>query len=447
MHADRNEVLTAMMPLRNRSPKVKAFVRAPFIRCPDCGAPDTFGVLMICDRHYIRRCVGCWFDQRLPLPPIEKKVIYLDQFVISNMMKELDPDRPAAAKGIKGGFYRTLFERLDRLSKLQLVVCPDSPVQDNESVVDSRYEKLRSVFRHLSHGVGLHPPEALFHRQLLRAFRKWVQPDTSEPLAERDDAFTSKRNVWLERFRIELNYKLPGLAESLRNINTKRTQHLRDVCVHWQNAPDFDFNDVFEGELGAIVQGPWLEYLAYAARLLATQQGEIQVDLDRLYPPESSAMISHMLGDIRRGAADSAEAFARIHEFFGSTAARSIPYARVSALFWAGIAREVRAGRSEETFPRAGMINDIDLVAAYAPFCDALFVDKQISHLAAQPELKRELAGSGQLFSLRDGEDQEFLSYLDQIEAGASAAHLDAVASVYGSDWPKPYVELLAHKP
>ena len=61
---------------------------------------------MICDRHYIRRCTSCWFDQRLPLPPLDKKVIYLDQFVISNMMKELDPDQPAAAKGIKGGFYR-----------------------------------------------------------------------------------------------------------------------------------------------------------------------------------------------------------------------------------------------------------------------------------------------------------------------------------------------------
>ena len=435
-----------MMPPRNRSPKVKEFVRAPFIRCPDCGTSDTFGVLMICDRHYVRRCINCWFDQRIPLPPLEKKVIYLDQFVISNMMKELDPDRPATAKGIKGGFYRTVFERLDRLSKLQLVVCPDSPVQDHESVVDPRYEKLRSVFRHLSHGVGLHPPETLFHRQLLGAFRTWLQPSAPALTAERDDAFTSKRNVWLERFRIELNYKLPGLADSLRNSSAARTQHLHDVCLHWQKAAHFDFNEVFEGEVNAIVQGPWREYLAYAARLHATQQGEIEVNLDQLYPPPASTLISHMLGDLRRGPADSEAAFAKIQDFFSSDAARSIPYARVTALFWAGIARDVRAGRSEQTFPRAGMSNDIDLVAAYAPFCDALFVDKQISHLAAQPELKRELAGLGRLFSLRDGEDQEFLEYLDQIEASATPAHLDAVAAVYGADWPKPYLELLARK-
>ena len=153
----------------DRTPKVKEFVNPPFIRCPDCGV-EKFGVLMICKRHYVRRCVNCWFDKSYPLPAIQKKIIYVDQFVISNMMKELDPESAAKAKGIKGGFYRTLFERLDRLNKLHLIVCPESPVQDHESVVDTRYEKLRKVFRQLSHGVSFKRPEDIFHAQLLSAF-------------------------------------------------------------------------------------------------------------------------------------------------------------------------------------------------------------------------------------------------------------------------------------
>jgi len=76
---------------------------------------------MICDRHYVRRCIKCWFDQSFPLPALNKRIIYLDQFVISNMMKELDPSNKNT-----NGFYRSLFERLDRLSKLQLLVCPES---------------------------------------------------------------------------------------------------------------------------------------------------------------------------------------------------------------------------------------------------------------------------------------------------------------------------------
>src|SRR6266568_5888393 len=103
-----------------RTPKVKEFVHAPFVKCPDCGQQN-FGVLMICERHYVRRCINCWFDRSFPLPVVQKKLIYLDQFVISNMMKELNPAFPHANKGSIGGFYRTLFETLDRLCKLQLI--------------------------------------------------------------------------------------------------------------------------------------------------------------------------------------------------------------------------------------------------------------------------------------------------------------------------------------
>src|SRR5204863_2824057 len=124
-----------------RTPKVKEFVHPPFLLCPDCGE-QTFGVLMVCDRHYVRRCISCWFDDSFPLPPVHKRIIYLDQFVISNMMKELNPE-----DGRARGYYHALFCALDRLSSLQLIVCPDSPLHDHESLVDPRYQKIRAVFR------------------------------------------------------------------------------------------------------------------------------------------------------------------------------------------------------------------------------------------------------------------------------------------------------------
>lgn len=432
-----------MMPRRNRQPKVKEFVRPPFIVCPECQKADTFGVLMVCDRHYVRRCINCWLDQSFPLPALDKKIIYVDQFVISNIMKELDPHAPAASKGIKGGFYRTVFEKLDRLSKLQLIVCPHSPIQDTESVVDARYEKLRSVFRHLSHGVGFLGPEIIFHRQILRAFRGWLNDVPPEPMTDRDRVFTGERNAWMERLRIELDYQLPGIAEAHRRINAQRTSHLHEVCRRWQQASGFDFHDAFAGELGAIVEAPWREYLAHAARLHAAETGKIPVVLSELYPPESASLISHLLGELRAVTPDFGTAIVRVQEFFRSAAARAIPFARISALFWVGVAREVRAGRSPENFPRSGMANDIDMVAAYSPFCDAMFVDKQVWKLAAEPELKRELAGAARMFSFRADGDQDFLAYLDQIEADATPEHLSAVTAVYGPNWPKPYWELL----
>jgi hypothetical protein len=101
----------------------REFIQAPFIACPRCGTGNAFGVLSI-GSGYTRRCRECWHTDRFPLPRIRKTVVYLDQLVISEMMKALNP--AARAHGRVDSFWLELFERLDVLSKLQLIICPDS---------------------------------------------------------------------------------------------------------------------------------------------------------------------------------------------------------------------------------------------------------------------------------------------------------------------------------
>jgi len=432
-----------MIPHQQR--KGTYFVHGPFIRCPACGQ-DQFGVLLICDRHYVCRCKHCTHDVRIPLPSLEKKVIYLDQFVISNMMKELDPASPAMAKGTNQGFYRTLFERLDRLFKLQLIICPDSPVQHDESLVDRRFKKLRLVFRHFSHGLGFEPPETIFHAELLDAFSRWLGRPCAAAL-DREFALNGKYNVWNDRLRIDLNYTLPGLEASLRQTGEDRTRHMRAVCERWRQAESFSFQAVMEGEARAIVEEPWRQWMQYAARIAAAKltpvQGENTLkDLGALFPFAASGLVTQMLAELKELSAE--ERLDKVGRFFASEDARSVSYVRISALFWASLARDVRAGRKPENFPTGSLYNDVDIVAAYAPYCDAMFVDKQISHLAAQAELKRELAPHCRLFSFRGGEHEQFLEYLAAIEREATPAHLEKVAEVYGADWPTPYVDMLA---
>ena len=278
------------------------FVHAPFVRCPACGQ-DQFGVLLICDRHYVRRCKHCTHDKHFALPSLEKKVIYLDQFVISNMMKELDPTSSAIAKGTKQGFYRKLFEQLDRLYKLQLIICPDSPVQNNESVVDPRFEKLRLVFRHFSHGFGFKPTETIFYTQLLHAFRLWLGRPHEKPLG-RKNALSGEYNVWNERYRIDLNYTMPGLAASLRQTGDNRTKHMRAVCEKWRAVETFSFQDVMEGESRAMVEEPWRQWREYAARLAAAQVAPVRQDialteLAALFPLAVSGLVTHMLDELK----------------------------------------------------------------------------------------------------------------------------------------------------
>ena len=391
---------------------------------------------MICDRHYVRRCIHCWFDESLPLPAVQKSIIYLDQFVLSNMMKELDPSKKNA-----DGFYRTLFEKLDRLSKLQLIVCPDSPIQDHESVVDTRYEKIRTVFRQLSHGVGFHDPTTILHAQIMRAFDGWRNGQLCDSHVTREFVFTQKPDVWQDRYRIEMNFTVPGLVQELKTNRGIITDHLHEVCHDWKNDENFSFKEAFENELAGVGKAISQQHSRYLARYAAVLSGQAPLDDEVCFPPPAATLVSRMSTQLSSAIPDAGERFTAICKFFGSDNFRGVSGARISALFWATIAREIHSGRSPDRFPKASMYNDIDAVAMYSPFCDAMFVDKEIAHLTKQGELREELGGRTRFFSLRQSEKTGFLDYLDGIERGASAEHLALVEEVYGP--PTPYVDLL----
>jgi uncharacterized Zn finger protein len=69
------------------------FITGPFVKCPKCGGNE-FGVLNIYDDRYMRRCRNrnCWHTVTINLPELRKKVIYIDQCAISNIMKVLSPE-------------------------------------------------------------------------------------------------------------------------------------------------------------------------------------------------------------------------------------------------------------------------------------------------------------------------------------------------------------------
>ena len=79
----------------------------------------------------------------------------MDQFAISNMEKTLNPKVAEQQKKRIDKFWFQLFEKLDTLSKLQLIVCPDSITHQNESKVTiEHYETLKRMYELLSHGTS-----------------------------------------------------------------------------------------------------------------------------------------------------------------------------------------------------------------------------------------------------------------------------------------------------
>jgi hypothetical protein len=171
---------------------------------------------------------------------------------------------------------------------------------------------------------------------------------------------------------------------------------------------NFDFKQTFADELAAVGFGILEEHRQYLARYAAAKRGQVPVD-ESLFPPPASMLVSRMLGDAASTFPDMGERLTAIRVFFSSRYFRAVSGARIQALFWATIARQIHHGR--KTFPRSSMYNDIDAVAMYSPFCDAMFVDKEIAHLSSDGELRKEFSGERpSFFSLR--ETDEFLGYL-----------------------------------
>ena len=120
----------------------------PYSSCPSCGEPQ-LGTLSISNNHWTRRCRTCRHTGNTRLPSLQKRLIYLDQMVLSNIAKALDPVW-RETRGDQDPFWLDLYERLERLVKLQVVVCVESPIHDQESSVTPYADTLRRLREYLS---------------------------------------------------------------------------------------------------------------------------------------------------------------------------------------------------------------------------------------------------------------------------------------------------------
>ncbi|MBP8979170.1 hypothetical protein KBG23_01715 [Candidatus Dojkabacteria bacterium] len=81
-------------------PNPKLFIHTPYTICPEC-KKKSLGVFTIYNQSFSLKCYKCGYSSSENLPNIEKKLIYLDQFVISNIMNSLDKKSPKYKKSRK----------------------------------------------------------------------------------------------------------------------------------------------------------------------------------------------------------------------------------------------------------------------------------------------------------------------------------------------------------
>ena len=408
------------------------FISPPFQKCPKCGQPDTFGTLMVNDNSFMRRCSSCWHTDSIPLPILNKKVIYIDQFAISDMMKALNTRTKAYKKGSVDIFWRTLFEKLDRLCKLQLIICPDSYIHTNESLMMTGYfEELERMYELLSHGVTFGNQDAIKGGQLYEHALNWASRNPEKPISLNiHDVIYGKINAWQSRFIVSVKMNFQASIEAIREFRNCVCSEMAEMFQRWQSEKGKQFKHLLEYEYKRLLKKLFYNYVSYL-------QGNTKMtfeDISKLY-------IKAIHDAFKEAGIPEGEIWNRTMEYLNSKYIREIPFIKISALFFAAIARKTANGGKKNP-PEPGMANDIDIISVILPYCDAIFIDKKCHAYLKEKPLCDEVNYGTKIFSVNNKD--KFLEYLDSIENSATKEHLFWVRQVYGDKWDKPYTELYA---
>ncbi len=420
-----------------------SWVGPPYETCPSCGA-ETFGRLWVRSRSYTRKCDRCGQRGNFDLPDLRKKVIYLDQFALIGMLKALHPQAPRIPEA-DAERWRMLFERLDRITRLQLVVCPESPAHEVESALHPRnFAALRRLYELFAHGSEFKDPEQVTGRQVVQHARDWLAGNVAGPLKLREwDALTGEPHAWKEAYILSVQF--PVSEEEVEESRRRREQGgaaLEEIFRRWQEESSRRGDEWYGEELEGWAIFTWTDFLRSAGRLIAAMEGVRQYELEDLIPTTRSRELVMTLAEIfRKGGIPEDEALDRVHDFLFSGTLDRVPRLRIQALLWAGMAHQAAKGGTL-TPPGRGAMTDVNVISTVLPYCDALLIDNQMRSLLEFGPVRDRLGFDTRVYSPKTLD--ALIDYLDSIEQEAPEGVVELATRVYGE--PEPYVTIF-HDP
>jgi hypothetical protein len=403
----------------------RLLINPPFADCPACGERQ-FGVLTIHARSFVRRCRACLNGQTYALPPVHKTLLYLDQFVISGIMRV----RQKTAKPDTDAFYITLYEQLARLLKLQAIVCPYSEAHLLESDVHSNPKALRDSYRAFAEGVHFESFDDIRHTQVMARLERWLSGSLSPISIDRDDALEGpETDIWTEPFDISVELPpIPGMTDKLRAWRAQSHQGLVNVFTNtWKVEPNQTWEywrDREAASWGRLIFPIYQRELLRWTGILEGRVGPMAHETE----PHHFVVLVHAIADrIEEAGCPRAHKLESALRFLKEATADT-PFRQIAGSFYACAAKKAA---SQVKPPTQGFNNDIDVMSCLLPYCDAMFMDNEMTTFwrEIQGTTNRRLPFKTEVFSLRRKE--EFLSYLDQLERSVPDEQRRIASEIY----------------
>jgi hypothetical protein len=402
--------------------------RAPWSRCAQC-REHTFGFLSGGDHSIVWRCSRCQYRVDEPLAEVDKKVIYIDQFVFSELFKLKAGTR---REDKLTPFWTEVDTLLHRVVHLQQAILPHSNIHHAETVVSPWPRELREAYEAIGGDIRFEDTCDVQMREIAEFASAYVEQRDPNFTFDVDDILSGERNRWLPNMRVVVGVDYSRFAAGTRRRRDSVGTSVNELMENWR-AQGLGFDEVLNIELNSYHHS---RIDALKAWRESYERAEAAEDM--------MAIINHSMSHIcrelsildrlfkRAGIPESSHDIAR-NSFWKWERNSEMPFGRILAYMFAALAGQVKAGRKNGVSP--GFMNDVETVAAYAPFVDAMFIDKECATLLTQGRPGRELNFRARIFSHTNRD--EFLDYLRGLEAQADEEMRRHAQIIYGLE-PSP---------
>ncbi len=382
--------------------------------CPQCQTQNSFGNVSIHSNALTRGCGSCSYSQTFLLPELKKTIVYLDQSFLSHAFREeLDE-------------FKTCADFIRQIAHDQLLVCPRSSTHKTETMQwrDSRRENLWEFIKRTSRGHEFAPEYRIKQEQILCAFRRFLANDKGAFPIQISDALSHDVNQWEDYFTVEVETvkEDPELTRKAKEDTTSRLPGLFDAWRKHSRA--FEEHLLFEYASAAEI------YINSFARMATRMKnGDLTALIDS---PIDSQIVEVMIRELDEDT-DAVASFQKIPDFFKSSFFREVPVEYISCGIVTVLRDCVKMGQysnpNKAKERLSGFFFDLNYISAYAPYCDAMYIDNEMHQFAKDKRLRISDKFGTKFFSKSNMD--EFSTYLESIHTQKNEKLLDAIEMVY----------------
>jgi hypothetical protein len=321
-------------------------------------------------------------------------------------------------------FARELYRRVRRVVLLQQVVFPHSDVHQDETIVFHSANQLREAYELIGGDARLMDTRDVERMQMWEYAQAYIEQREPAVSFDVDEILETCRNDWLPDMHIHVNANYDMFADNIRENRARSHEGMQRLVEKWK-AERPTFERLLDLELRAFFGRP-------QALLVAIQNVERAVNKD---DPMALLGVSHnpLLEEYRmlssaflESGVTEADVGQEVLRFWNWDRNLEQPHHRISAYMFAAIGRRIVNGQRRVN---RGTMNDVRAIATYAPYVDAMFVDRECAALLAEPQLA-DLNYKARVFSLSNG--QAFLDYLAEVDAATPPEVRQQAARIYG---------------